>query len=1525
MQRLAFAAALLAASLAACGAPKETRTQEDFGFDGTCVRCHAGLHSGQVHPTYKLRCVDCHGGNDKVDAVPENASQTPDVYASPDLVKKSHVQPKSPALARFFLANGIDDDGDGQVDEPFEIADNDNDGKISAGDAFTDAAGALDFGEIAELGVQGEGIGQFIDSELNRDLNYTRWLNPGDLRVATASCGAASALAGGTPTGGCHQPVIDTVRRSIMASNGAVINGAFYGNESWRTTFQMARDAMGPASDPRKGAFGFTFAWDAIDSCITPPAADDPNAQPKFDSACLEDKAAAADPNAAADAPGNQGLPAFEATQGTIVGAAPGTQAGSTIEHTGVFKTRYPWGGKPLGDPGAALAQMTFTPGEELELAPGSGIEDPVDVVLRGFRAYYPLNFPGSALNFNNSFGEDIEPGASTFKFNNPFGRGHSSGCTACHMAYARDGARQPQKVFQVVDGKPQIVDVVDPTTKYREFDPATQDIVDLNGIKTLVGMTVNFFDRQNATPAGSPLRPQQRFYSESHTLTTAITTDTCGMCHSFVTRIDHSYRGMAEDEQRDAIARRAPLQFTTPGGTQVVISTSHVREEKDASNVFAVVDDPLNLGVGLDVIAKAKQRDADLAAQGFLPGLGGCVPDTFTEDCNNDGELETQLTLTAPGKDGKPVTTTINEDLNQNGKLDLVDRIPRERSVDGRQFKYIYGGRNGSTRLMDIHFEKGLHCIDCHFLQDTHGDGNIYSTNWDQIEIECEDCHGTLGAKATLVTSGQNGGNDLTKAVDPNGIPYFLKLPNGTVYQRSRVTPGLAWRVVQVDDSVTPGTPDYNPRAAAAMAVAPHMPDPVPAGQHTTGSTLENGKLKSSKLECYSCHNAWVYNCLGCHFQINAGDKVRVATDAAGAVTAVPGENEVWFNNSLLGAKTDFQLLEFERGPFVLGMNANADGNRLAPFRSSMEAHVSLNDANSNTLFDNITFTTFQAKDGNSGRANVATSGAAMNQTMPHTVRETETKDCDWCHAVVDQAGRITNDHILAQTMGLGTNRYAYTGDWILAAGANGLELYEIKKEHEQPGNKTGSNRFPGIIMAPNDADRVAANVEPILDGSLGVGAAFDATDTALLRNFNPAPAQAGQTAKPTLTDLGLFTLSNGTAGKLAIADITFRGHPTAAVRPSIGNGGKVFVLDLPGPALAMATISPDVSDPFVYIATGNQGLTVVRLLAPPAGGTAAQVETNVGEGSTHTAITLAGDVAYTGTAEGTIRVWDLTDPAAPLVVGDPVPVGGAVRAVTAVGFFLYVATDQGLAVLDIADPQHPTVAAGAPGALVFSGHDVKGLYVSGGHAYLACGAEGVLDVDVTVAAAPVELGNLAAGHTVDARDVIVSKVPGQTWLVVADASGAGGLSFIKLDNRLNPREACFPDPLAAGCGKDLDFRDPDIMGRDPSLDPLTGTPDAGDPSGPSFSHQNAAVAGIPTRLARPSVWEQIGTQTGRRMRDSFMPGSGVLSLEVMQRMRAVKLCVANNVDVDGNGVGELGYADDNFFNTGTCTPAAQ
>ena len=575
-----------AALLFACTA-KEERVEKDFNFDGSCINCHRGLSAGQVHPTFKLRCVDCHAGNDQVN-VPEDAFEDEAVFRDPALLEASHVQVKNPALARFFFANGIDDDNDGIIDEEIEI------------DGTVDPPVVTDFGEIAQLGLQGEGVGAFLDTEYNRDLNYTRWVNPGDLRVATLSCGGGSRLAGETGSV-CHQSVVDTVRRSIMVNQAAVINGAYYGNESWRDAFQIERDDVAVAADPRKGAFGYPMDYGLADDCIVQPSADDVGgeaggrAQPRFDSACIEEAVLLAnpDPNAQANVPGNLNLPAFESVQGAIVGSVDGTEEDSTLEIKGVFEGsgRFDgWGGKKVRDPSAILAELAPVLDENLV---DTAIPDPVDNILRGFRAYYPLNYPGSTINQNFTFGESIQPNIQLLQNNNPFGRGHSAGCTACHMNYNYDGSRNPQNDVEEEDEDGNLVqvdNVVDPTTKHREFNPADQDIVSIDGVERVIGITVNAADRDvdgdgdiEIGVGNSPDREQQRMYSSDHELTTRITTQQCGLCHAFVTRINLAYQGMSEDEQRDALARidikqgvtfDRTIRFTTPKGTKVPSTT---------------------------------------------------------------------------------------------------------------------------------------------------------------------------------------------------------------------------------------------------------------------------------------------------------------------------------------------------------------------------------------------------------------------------------------------------------------------------------------------------------------------------------------------------------------------------------------------------------------------------------------------------------------------------------------------------------------------------------------------------------------------------------------------------------------------------------------------------------------------------------------------------------------------------------------------------------------------------------------
>ncbi len=132
-----------------------------------------------------------------------------------------------------------------------------------------------------------------------------------------------------------------------------------------------------------------------------------------------------------------------------------------------------------------------------------------------------------------------------------------------------------------------------------------------------------------------------------------------------------------------------------------------------------------------------------------------------------------------------------------------------------------------------DIHFEKGLYCIDCHTENDLHGDGNIYSKKEQAVEIECQDCHGTTHETSRLKTSW---GNPLPR----------LKLQDGKVWLVSAT--GKRHLVPQVKDVIEKGSAD----AKNAMTITAHM----------------------KRLECYACHSRWAPQCYGCHAQQDTSTK---------------------------------------------------------------------------------------------------------------------------------------------------------------------------------------------------------------------------------------------------------------------------------------------------------------------------------------------------------------------------------------------------------------------------------------------------------------------------------------------------------------------------------------------------------------------------------------------------------------------------------------------------------------------------
>ena len=114
---------------------------------------------------------------------------------------------------------------------------------------------------------------------------------------------------------------------------------------------------------------------------------------------------------------------------------------------------------------------------------------------------------------------------------------------------------------------------------------------------------------------------------------------------------------------------------------------------------------------------------------------------------------------------------------LDKDGKIVWPDDPEKWRKAG--EGKFVPPGTNPgkAVHLMDIHAEKGMQCADCHFAQDSHGNGLIYGEVANAVEIGCKDCHGTVDAYPTLRTSGPAArpqGNDLEILRNPDGQRRF-------------------------------------------------------------------------------------------------------------------------------------------------------------------------------------------------------------------------------------------------------------------------------------------------------------------------------------------------------------------------------------------------------------------------------------------------------------------------------------------------------------------------------------------------------------------------------------------------------------------------------------------------------------------------------------------------------------------------------------------------------------------------------
>ena len=323
------------------------------------------------------------------------------------------------------------------------------------------------------------------------------------------------------------------------------------------------------------------------------------------------------------------------------------------------------------------------------------------------------------------------------------------------------------------------------------------------------------------------------------------------------------------------------------------------------------------------------------------------------------------------------------------------------------------------AVHLADIHLEKGMHCIDCHFTQDVHGNGKLYGETRNAVEIGCQDCHGSIYKKALLTTSGPASANDASSNLLRMRTPFKqarFYWREGKLWQRSNVEEKVEWEVVQTVDTITPGNPHYSEKARLAKTI---QKDGVTWG---AADPIAEMAHSDKRMTCQSCHSSWTTSCFGCHLSMSANQKMPMLHNEGEST-----RNWTAYN---------FQVLRDD--VYMLGIDGTVTGNKVSPVRSACAVVVSSQNANRNWIYQ-----TQQTV------SSPGFSGEAFSTYVPHTVRGKETKGCTDCHV----SSKGDNNAWMSQLLVQGTNFLNFMGKYVyVARGDHGFSAVPVAASTEPP-----------------------------------------------------------------------------------------------------------------------------------------------------------------------------------------------------------------------------------------------------------------------------------------------------------------------------------------------------------------------------------------------------------------------------------------------------------------------------------------
>ena len=938
------------------------------------------------------------------------------------------------------------------------------------------------------------------------------------------------------------------------------------------------------------------------------------------------------------------------------------------------------------------------------------------------------------------------------------------SGCASCHVVYANDREPRHSLIY----------------AKYgRDGQSATVD-------PTIASLYEGGHDESHGGGHGSVKQPGDNDHSETpdherekqrghpirHTFTRSIPTAQCMNCHMHQPNIFlNSYLGYTMWDYESDAPHMWPKEQKYP----------------TAAEIRAVLDRNPEAAA-----PKGKWADID-----FLRNVYDLNPElSDTQFADYHGHGWNFRAILKRDREGNL--------LDKDGNIVAHDDPEKWRRED--EGKFVEPGVNpGKTvHMMDIHAEKGLQCADCHFAQDSHGNGLIYTEVANAVEIGCKDCHGTADAYPSLRTSGPAAppkGTDLSLLRNPDGRRRFEWTYGDdgrqVLIQRSIVDPELEWQVSLTRDSVDPQSREFNAKSARAKLMSKQGAE-TGLFEFGTGIAPENRAHGTEEMACFTCHLSWTTSCGGCHLPIEANWKTKshhYGTEET--------RNFATYNPQVARDQM-----------FQLGRHQTTKGNQVAPIRSTSALVLSSTNINRERIYVQ--------------QPPVAASGyssQAFAPHFPHTVRLTETKTCSDCH--LSEAD--DNNAIMSQLLLLGTNfvnfvglnawvgldtgfeavrvtewdepqavlgsylhRYAYPDYWRMHVEDNDRELKDWvrgKTFDEDVGGETKAfEQFANVHEGTRDSVgclQLRGEYMFVAEGKGG----FRVYDVASIANKGVSERILTAPFSAAGHDTHVKT-ANATCMALATNQPVRpdRNKAMAQTPVSDAEGNPVFNAD--GSPMTLLQVNQEQPMRPIYdyavITDAVEGLVLVNVETMADGefrnnkldrtrfadGSTAWNPDGVLTGARH--VTLAGDIAYIAADAGLVTI-DLSNPADPQLM--------AVRALTdarasTIQFrYLWVTDAEGVKLFDVTDMRNPVAMPQATVPLA----EARRVYVARTYAYVAAKRDGLVILDVTKPLAPKLYQRVTLDGTLDdAEDVIVGSTNATLFAYVAD--GRNGLKVLQL-----------------------------------------------------------------------------------------------------------------------------------------------